>query len=254
MKNNLHSLYDLSAETESESGEDKYMEGILAIDKDLAVHEKAVAQWAKHGISIKRVETMHEAIRQLKQSDNYLFVGINEDTVPDFMSMLPLMRDVTDIPIFVMSSSYTIDKNVRAMSLGADVYDNFYANSEHNVLMGLEVLKAQSRWAKRAHKKLEVYVYGDVILSKRRRKVYVNDFEVSLGRKEFDILQFLMANYGCVVEHKRLLQEIRGENYSEKDTDVLWRTVNRLRVKLSEKYPAREYIKIERGVGYVFEL
>ena len=234
--------------------EDKRMEGILAVAKDIDVHKKAVAEWAKYGISVQRVETMHDAIKQLKQSSNYLFVGIDEDSIPDFMSILPVMRDMTDLPIFVISSNYTIEKNVKALSLGADMYDNFHVQSKHNVLIAMEVLKAQNRWAKRTQKKLEVFVYGDVILSKPRRKVYVNEIEVLLGRKEFDILRYLMANYGCVVEHKQLLREIWGENYSEKDTDVLWRTVNRLRAKLSEKYPVHEYIKIERGVGYVFEM
>ena len=230
------------------------MECILSVDNDITSHEKAVAEWKKYGISIKRVDTMHEAIKQLNESGNYLFVGINEDAIPDFMTMLPILRDVTEIPIFVMSSEYTIDKNVRAMSLGADAYDHYNTQPKQNVLLALEILKAQKRWAKRPFSQLEVLAYGEIILSKPRRKVFVNDVEVSLGKKEFDILRYLMMNYGCVVEHKQLLEEIWGESYIEKDTDVLWRTINRLRVKLSEKYPAHEYIKIERGVGYIFEL
>ena len=51
----------------------------------------------------------------------------------------------------------------------------------------------------------------------------------------------------------RLLNEIWGEHYIERDADVLWRTVNRLRIKLSKNHPIGDIIKIERGVGYVLE-
>ena len=226
----------------------------MAVDSNMAVHEKAVAEWEKYGVSIQRVETMHEASMLIRQGGDYIFIAINEDGVPDFMSMLPILRDMTDTPIFVMSSSYTIDKKVKAMSLGADIYDHYHSQTNHNVFVALELLKAQNRWANGSQKQLEVLACRDIILSKPRRKVFVGGAEVLLGRKEFDILRTLMDNCGCVVEHKQLLQNIWGENYSEKDADVLWRTVNRIRVKLSEKNPNSEYIKIERGVGYVLEI
>lgn len=226
---------------------------MLGVDGDTSVYEREAAEWAKYGVSILRVKTMHEAIKMIKQGDDYIFIGINEDSVPDVMLMLPILRDMTDTPIYILSSTYTIDKKVMAMSLGADIYDQYNEHTRKNVLLALEILKTQNRWANRPQNQLEVLVCRDIILSKTRRKVFVEDAEIILGRKEFDILRTLMANYGRVVEHKQLLQEIWGENYSERDADVLWRTINRLRVKLSKKNPASDYIKIERGVGYVFE-
>ncbi|MCL1854538.1 MAG: response regulator transcription factor [Clostridia bacterium] len=229
------------------------MECILAVDQDTAVYEKAAARWGEYGVSMKRVETMHESIAELKRSDGYLFVRIYEDAVPEWMSMLPIMRDVTDIPIFVLSSAYTADQKIKALNLGADAYDFYDAHTNHDVLIALEVLNAQNRWARRPYKPFELLVSGDLVLSRERRKVFVNGFEVDLGKKEFDILRCLMENNGHVVDHKRLLQEIWGEYYDEKDAGVLWRTINRLRAKLSEKCPAREYISIARGVGYVLK-
>ena len=226
---------------------------MLGVDRDLVVYGREAAEWEKYGVSIQRVDTMQEAIKLIKQGDNYFFIGINEDSVPEFMAMLPILRDITDTPIFILSNSYTIDKKVKAMSLGADIYERYNEDTRKNALLALELMKTQSRWANRADSQLEVLACRDVILSKPRRKVFVKGEEVLLGRKEFDILRTLMTNFGCVVEHKKLLHEIWGENYSEKDADVLWRTINRLRVKLSGEKSSDEYIKIERGVGYIFE-
>jgi DNA-binding response OmpR family regulator len=229
------------------------MERILAVDADSAAHDEWTAEWAKYGIGTRRVNTMSDAIRRLAEDDEFLFVVINEDAVPDFASRLPVMRDATDLPVFVVTSSYTIEKKIKAMNLGADVYDPFAAHAKQTVLLALETLKAQNRRLERPRRRLGVLTGGDIVLSASRRKVFVKDAEVSFAKKEFDILRYLMMNSGCVVEHKRLMEEIWGDDYNEKDTDILWRTVNRVRTKLSGIYPGNAYIRIERGVGYVFE-
>jgi len=229
------------------------MERILAVDINAAVHEEQTVEWAKYGIGTQRVNTISEAINRLLNGDEFLFVVINEDTISDFMIQLPVMREATDLPIFVVTSTYTIDKKIKAMNLGADVYDPFVAYAKQTVLLALETLKAQNRRTKRPQKQFGILTGGDIVLSSLRRKVFVKDTEVSLAKKEFDILRYLMANSGCVMEHKQLMEEIWGKDYNEKDTDILWRTINRIRTKLSESYPDNEYIRIERGVGYVFE-
>jgi DNA-binding response OmpR family regulator len=228
------------------------MERILVVDSDNPGHKQQAAEWSRYGVGNLRFDNMHEAIAQLKNMDEYLFIAINEDNVLDFMILLPIMRDITDNPIFVITSDYTIEKKVKAISLGADAYDPFNLSSEKNVHNALELLIAHRKRTKRPTKAPQLLIGGDIILSQARRKVFVNDYEISLAKKEFDILRYLMENRGYVVEHKQLLQEIWGENYNEKDTDVLWRTVNRLRAKLSEGEPTGDHIKIERGVGYIF--
>jgi DNA-binding response OmpR family regulator len=211
------------------------MSTILAVNTDIEVHKKETAEWNKYNVLVQRVETMYDAISLLKENNNFLFVGIIEDSVPDFMSMLPVMRDVTDIPIFVKRSTYTIDKNIIAMSFGADAYSSYHLEITHNVLYALELLKAQKRWANRSHKEVDILTCGEIVLPQSRRKVFAKGDEVLLGKKEFDILHFLMKNRGHVVEHELLLREVWGEEYSDKGADVLWRTINRLKTKLKKK-------------------
>lgn len=224
---------------------------LLAVDKSVVVYEQETAEWVKYGVLPQRVDFMNEAINRLKQNEEFLFIVINEDTVPEFMPLLPILRDVTDVPIFVMTSNYTIEKRVAALNNGADVYDPNNPQPMQNVLSTLELLKTLKRWTNRSVR-LEVLLCGDIILSRPRRKVFTKDNEISLSKKEFEILYYLMSNNGYVMTHEQILKEIWGENYTNSDVDVLWRTVNRLRVKLSITPPANQYIKIERGVGYMF--
>jgi DNA-binding response OmpR family regulator len=225
---------------------------ILAVDKDSAVHERKTAEWEKYGIDALRVDTMNEAICLLAHRDDFLFVAINEDTIPDFMPKLRIMREVTGLPVFVITSNYTIEKKLKAMYCGADVYDHFNAYVKNSVIGALEMLRAQNRVPARLPEPLRVLTGGGIILSPLRRNVFIKDIEVFLTRKEFDVLHCLMANNGDTVTHARLMKKVWGDITEWEDTDVLRLTVDRLRRKLSEISPAKEYIEIERGAGYRF--
>jgi len=229
------------------------MNTILAVDKDAIVHERETAEWENYGISALRADTMSEAINMLAHRDDFLFIAINEDTIPDFMSQLRIMRDATNLSIFVITSNYSIDKKIRAMDCGADVYDHFNAYIKNNIIDALALLKAKKSRPKRQPKQLRVLTGGGIILSPLHRSVFINDIKVSLTKKEFDILQCLMADNERVVSHSRLIRKVWGHKVELKETVVLWKTVDRLRSKLSKvSQSTNEYIEIERGVGYRF--
>ena len=231
---------------------DKKLNTILAVDKDSSVHERESTEWVKYGINAFRVDTMTEAINLLVYKNDFLFVAINEDTIPNFLMQLRIMRDITALPIFVITSNYTIEKNFKAMSCGADLYDHFNAYIKTNVLDALAFLKTQNRWAKHPAKPLPVITRGDIILSRLRKNVFIKDINVSLTKIEFEILHCLMANSECIVTHERLVRKVWGDKRELKTPTVLWRIIDRLRKKLSEVSPSNEYIEVERGVGYRF--
>ncbi|MCL2014331.1 MAG: winged helix-turn-helix domain-containing protein [Oscillospiraceae bacterium] len=228
------------------------MSTILVVDKNINNHKQETDEWGKHGIGVRRVYTMSEAILLLTHNDEYLFIGINEDTLPDFTSQLHVMRDVTNTPIFVITSSYTVKKEIKALQHGADVYSPFGDSAEENVLSGLELLKTKNKWAGRRLEPCAVLTGGSIILSLLHRIVIAGDKKVSLTKNECGVLCYLMKNSNHFVPHTKLLKEVWGETYGEHDTAVLWQTVDRVRKKLAKIPPANKHIIVERGVGYMF--
>jgi DNA-binding response OmpR family regulator len=224
------------------------------VDRIGEVHERHVPEWAKYGVATQRVDIMCEAISLLAHGEEYLFVLINEDAIPTFMSQLHLMRDVTPIPIFIMSTGYSVEKSIKAMQCGADAYVACGLSAEKNASSVMELLKAKQNGSERRHEALRVLAYGNIILSPARRTVFVGDDEVSLTKNEFDVLHCLMENRGRLVPHITLLQNIWGSEYGKGDTAVLWQTMDRLRKKLAQISPEDKRIKVERGIGYMFTL
>ena len=225
------------------------MNTILAVDANADVHRWQTAEWVKYDIDTIRVNTISEAAARLAREE-FLFIAVNEDSIPDLMSQLRSVRDMTNSPIFVLSSNYTIDKKIQAMSCGADVYDAFAAYRKADVLAALELLRNSNGRGARGLKPPAKIEFGDIALLPPQRRVFVKGIETVLTKKEFDILWLLMSNRGCVVTHAQFLNTVWGGGYVMGDVSLLWRTVDRLRKKLG--FPGREYIKIERGAGYKF--
>jgi len=225
------------------------MNSILVVDTNLTVYEQQTAEWMKLGIGTLRVDTMNEAITRLIQGESYLFIAINEDSVPSFWETLHLLRDVTDIPIYIITSSYTVAKHTKAVQCGADAYGSFAESTNGDILAGVTLLKQQN--IKRKTKSLSILVGGDIIISIPRRIVRVNDTEISLQKKEFEILCLLIANKGQFLTRETLICKVWGCDYSESCNKSLLKTVSRLRTKLSV-VTDKEYILVEREVGYKF--
>ena len=160
----------------------------MAVDKDIAFHKQRTAEWEKYGIGTVRTNSMHEAITKLVHGDRFMFIVINEGSIPDFMAQLPIMRDVTNLPIFVFTNSYAIGKKIKAMDLGADMYDWHNTYVKDDVLEALEILKVQNRWSHRPLNALPVLVCGDIILSPLRHIVFVKDVKVRMVRQHQEYL------------------------------------------------------------------
>ena len=98
----------------------------------------------------------------------------------------------------------------------------------------------------------EVLEIGDVRLDLARHELVVRGAEVAAPRKEFELLELLMANAGRVITRDTLLDEVWGADYVG-DTKTLDVHVKRLRAKVESdpSHPTR--ITTIRGVGYRFE-
>ena len=228
------------------------MNTIIAVNKDITVYEQLVEEWLKYGIDAVRTDAMHEAIARISRGEKFYFIIVNEDSIPCFMLQLPFMRDITDLPIFVFTNSYSTVKQARAISLGADVYAPFSNSASETVLGTLELLKLKNRWAKRPHVPLPLLVSGDIVLSQSRRRVFVKGIEVSLTKKEFDILSYLMSNHDIVLSYRQLYRRIWGSGYDEAGNNLVWNHIHALRQKINKIASPNEYIINEKDVGYRF--
>jgi DNA-binding response OmpR family regulator len=224
---------------------------MLAVDTSepaLLEHKK---EFASVGIDIFRIDTIQEAISRFKARQEYLCAVINEDTIPNFMGLLPVLCDIAKTHIFVISSTYSKEKRTEAMRLGADAYVEFGETARIDVLCALEYLKKPAKWSVRNQEEISVVIGGNIVLLPEWHRVFFNNIEIPLTEKEFRLLHYLLANPNRTLEYDQMAEWVWG--YEEDVSfNAVHQMVKRIRKKFSSVGVNSDFILNASGVGYRF--
>lgn len=93
---------------------------------------------------------------------------------------------------------------------------------------------------------------GTLMIDTQCRKVYVLDIELTLPRKQFDLLYLMASNEGRVFTREQLQQAVWGDNFIGGE-NTLNNQIGELRSKLKSVSSAPDYIRTVYGVGYCFD-
>jgi len=165
----------------------------------------------------------------------------------DGYEVLRRIRQVSDVPVIMLTVKEEERDKLRALAMGADDY----IVKPFGALELLARVKAIQRRREAEPQVAEAtpLVCGDLRIDFLERKVTVAGQAAKLTPTEYGLLVCLARNAGRVVPTKTLLTRVWGPEYAE-DLSRLKVCVQRLRGKL-EKDPSRPtYILTERGAGY----
>ena len=95
-------------------------------------------------------------------------------------------------------------------------------------------------------------VCGNLKLDREGRRVFIQEKEIKLTAKEFDLMELLMRNPGRVYSRENLMNVVWGYTYAGdyRTVDV---HIRRLREKLEENPAEPDHILTKWGVGYYFK-
>jgi DNA-binding response OmpR family regulator len=151
-----------------------------------------------------------------------------------------------DVPIIMLTARGEETDRIRGLELGADDY----ITKPFSLRELLARVRAVLRRPGPRHK-VEEFAFGDVRVRPRGRQAFRGGREVTLTRKEFDLLVYLLEHRGEVVTRERLLEEVWGyERFPTTrtvDTHIL-----RLRRKFERDPERPEFIVTHHGQGYKF--
>ncbi len=161
------------------------------------------------------------------------------------------IRETSNVPIIMLTAKGDDMDKILGLDYGADDY----ITKPFNILEVKARMKAilrRSRSEKVEEKSEGIIVSGDLKLDTNNRRVYIEDKEVNLTAKEFDVLELLALNPKKVYSRTDLLSIIWGREYpgDERTVDV---HVRRLREKIEKAPGDPRYVRTKWGVGYYFE-
>ena len=96
-------------------------------------------------------------------------------------------------------------------------------------------------------------VFDELRLDLARRQVYLDEQELRLTRKEYDLLVALARHAGSVLTYAQLLREVWGDDPGQ-DIRTLRVFMGQVRRKINDDPTRPRFIYTESGVGYRFRL
>ncbi|MDD3005099.1 response regulator transcription factor [Flavobacterium sp.] len=144
-------------------------------------------------------------------------------------------------PIIFLTARDTIKETVEGLKAGANDYIKKPFSFE-------ELLARISIYFREKTDFVE-WSLGPIKLNLQKHQVLVNDREVSLTQREFELLLFLIKNKGFVCSRTQIIEEVWNIHF-EYDTGVIDVFINSIRKKLNLSKD-QEYIKTIRGIGYI---
>jgi DNA-binding response OmpR family regulator len=167
---------------------------------------------------------------------------------PDGFEVCRRIREISGVPILMLTvRDSTLDK-VRALDLGADDY----LTKPFDHLELLARLRAHLRRAGKSPLTPEPCIaVGDLSLDHATHQVHVRGEVIRLTSTEYRLLEELVQHAGTVLPHRHLLEQVWGSGYLG-DAHYLKVFVRRLRRKLGDDAERPRYIQTEWGIGYRF--
>jgi two-component system alkaline phosphatase synthesis response regulator PhoP len=218
---------------------------ILVIDDDASISKLVSDILSEEGFSVITASCGEEGIKKVHRSKpDLIILDLRLPDMNGFQICQTLKKDknVSDIPIIMLTVKSTKSSTVAGLEMGADDYIVKPFNQEELIARVKTVL----RRAGGGEKVEEILTYKDILLNLDKHTVFIKDKKIDLTPIEFNLLHILIKKKGHVLNRNFLLETVWGYEYfgTTRTVDV---HIGRLREKLAH---LGEMIETVEGVGY----
>lgn len=221
---------------------------ILVVDDEEDLCEILKFNLEMEGYQVDTANSAEEALKLELTRYALLLLDVMMGEISGFKMarMMKQNKDTANIPIIFITAKDTENDTITGFNLGADDYISKPFSLREVILRVKAVLRRTGNVQTDNEEKL---TYKGLTIDIPKKKVTINDEEISLTKKEFEILLFLLQNQGRVFSREDILARVWHD-----EVYVLDRTIDvnitRLRKKIGE-YGQRIVTRL--GYGYCFE-
>ena len=168
----------------------------------------------------------------------------------DGFEVCQAIREFSEVPIIMLTAKGDDMDKILGLEYGADDY----ITKPFNILEVKARIKAIMRRtspAKAVKEQSSVIEKGDIKLDCDSRRLFINDEEINLTAREFELLEILVKNENKVYSRESLLNLVWGKDYPG-DVRTVDVHVRRLREKIETNPSEPKYVHTKWGVGYYY--
>ncbi len=220
-------------------------ETILIVEDDAQIRKFLRISLEAHGYTISESRLGEEAVEHCASVRPDLVVL--DLGLPDLDGQVVIerLRAWSSVPIIVLSVRSSEEEKVKALDAGA----NDYITKPFGISEFMARVRALLRREEQSASAPPVFETGGLRVDRALRQVNVDGKSVHLTKKEYDLLNLLVAAAGRVLTHQHILTAIWGGEHRTQ-THHLRVLVQQLRQKLGDEPTDPRFIVTVQGVGY----
>ena len=209
--------------------------------------EKGIVDFLKQGLEEENytISTAYDGAEGLKKALELPLDLVLLDWMLPKMQGIDVCKNIrlekNNLPIIFLTAKDTVQETIEGLKAGA----NDYIKKPFSFEELLERIKIHFR----TKDDVKMLTLGNITIDKSKFQVFVDNKEVSLTQREFELLEYLIKNKGQVCTRTKIIEDVWDIHF-EYDTGVIDVFMNSIRKKLNLTKD-QELIKTIRGVGYI---
>lgn len=196
-----------------------------------------------------------EGLHILEESKNACSLIILDIMMPDLdgFQVLQQIRQTSNVPVLMLTAKSDEEDKVSGLRMGADDYLTKPFSINELMARVNSLIRRYTLLKPTSSTETDCMVFQGMTIDSLNRLVFMNDVQVELTGKEFDLLSFLAANKGKVFTKKQIYTHVWEEEYAFDDSNIM-SFISKLRKKIEPDPEHPFYILTVRGVGYRFNM
>ena len=223
------------------------MTKILVVEDDHQIQQELVLLLQRNGFEAQALTSFESVPQQIIAAHpDLVLLDLNLPGI-DGQQICREERQLSNVPIIVVTSRNTDLDELMVLSLGAD---DFIAKPYNTQILLMHITSV----LRRANSDVTTGTklsHGGVTLDSSSCKVSANQKSVELTKNELRILSLLMQNAGTVVSRQRIQEEL-WQSDEFVDDNTLTVNISHLRNTLAS-IGVEDFVMTRRGLGYVIE-
>ncbi len=226
---------------------DSSVTDLLLVEDDTAISGPLVRALSREGYNVTLAELGRDALTSMERGTDFVILDLG---LPD-MDGLDVARQARSrgwtFPILILTARTEEVDMVVGLDAGADDY----VTKPFRLAELMARVRALLRRAEPVEAS-DLVTVQNISVDRAAHRAFVDNNELQLTGKEFDLLTILITHAGNVVSRDELMQEVWSMN-NDDSTKKLDMHISWLRRKLGEDVSHPRYISTVRGMGFRFE-
>ncbi|MBQ8281748.1 MAG: response regulator transcription factor [Lachnospiraceae bacterium] len=161
------------------------------------------------------------------------------------------VREFSDVPIIMLTAKGEDINKILGLEYGADDYITKPFNILEVKARIKAIIRRNSKKNSKAKPSGDVIESSGLVIDRSSRRVFIDEVEINLTAKEFDLLDLLASNPNKVYSRDNLMNLVWGYDFPG-DVRTVDVHIRRLREKIENNPSEPKYVHTKWGVGYYF--